>query len=95
MAMEKPIRSADIIMKDIGGETLLHNSNDKAIHVLNPTAQLIWEMCDGQHTPAEMEQPIRANFSVPDEHDVLGDIQQTLETFTAKGLLLQDESREA
>ena len=46
MTATNPVRKSGITVKDIGGEILLHSSDDKAIHVLNPTAQLIWELCD-------------------------------------------------
>jgi len=85
----KPTRKPGIAVKDIGNETLLYSAKGEAIHVLNPTAKLIWELCDGEHTITEMEQAIRANFSVTDEHDVTEDIRRTLEIFAEKGLLSQ------
>jgi hypothetical protein len=87
MTTTKPIRKSGITVKDIGGEIFLHDNEGKAIHVLNSTAQLIWDLCDGQHTPAEMETVIRERFAVPDGHDVMRDINQTLKTFVAKGIL--------
>jgi hypothetical protein len=83
----KPIRKSGITVKDMGEETFLYSADEEAIHILNPTAQLIWELCDGEHTIVDMEQAIRANFSVPDEHDVTKDIQRTLDVFADKGLL--------
>jgi hypothetical protein len=87
MHTTKPVRKPGITVKDIGGETLLYSADEEAIHILNPTAQLIWELCDGEHTVADMERAIRASFSVADEHDVLGDIRGTLELLASKGLL--------
>ena len=87
MPLLKPVRKPGITVKDIGGEILLYNTAEKAIHLLNPTAQLIWELCDGEHTPEDMDHVVRANFSVPDEHNVSADIQQTLAVFADKGLL--------
>jgi hypothetical protein len=86
MNTTRPIRKPGIIVKDIGGETLLYSADEEAIHILNPTAQLIWELCDGEHTVEDMERAIRASFSVADEHDVVGDIRETLELFASKGL---------
>jgi hypothetical protein len=88
----RPVRKPGITVKDIGGETLLYSANEEAIHILNPTAQLIWELCDGEHTVEDMEQAIRANFSVAIEHDVTGDIRRTLEVFAGKGLLKEGSS---
>jgi len=87
MNTTKPDRKPGIIAKDIGGETLLYSAEEEVIHVLNPTARLVWELCDGQHTVKDVERAIRAGFSVDEEHDVTGDIHQTLEIFAAKGLL--------
>jgi hypothetical protein len=87
MNTTKPIRKPGITVKDIGGETLLYSPEEEAIHVLNPTAQLIWELCNGEHTVEDMEQAIRASFSVDDGRDVIGDIQRTLKVFDGKGLL--------
>lgn len=94
METTKPVRKPEITVKDIGGETLLHSPDGKAIHVLNPTAQLIWEMCDGEHTHSDMEQTLRNRFVIPDEYDVLSDIRRTLETFATNGLLICKESDE-
>jgi hypothetical protein len=85
--MMKPVRKPGITARNIGGETLLYSAEEEAIHVINPTAELIWELCDGEHTVASIEQAIRASYSVPDGHDVSGDIRRTLGIFAAKGLL--------
>jgi len=87
MKIEKPVRQPGIVAKEIGGETLLYNAEEEVIHVLNPTAKLIWELCDGEYTITDMEHMLRTNFAVPDEHDVATDIQQTLAIFSKKGLL--------
>ena len=89
MITTKPTRKPEITVKDIGGETLLYGSNQKILHVLNSTAKLIWDLCDGQHSLAEIEQSLRSNFSVPVDHDVAGDIEKTLEIFASKDLLLK------
>jgi hypothetical protein len=92
MNTTRPVRKPGITVKDIGSETLLYSAEEEAIHILNPTAQLIWELCDGEHTVEDMEQAIRASFSVTDEHDVTGDIRRTLEVFAGKGLLKEGSS---
>lgn len=89
MTIAKPTRRSEIAVKDIGGETLLYGSNQKILHVLNSTAKLIWNLCDGQHSLAEIEQSLRLNFSVPVDHDVMVDIEKTLEIFASKDLLLK------
>ncbi len=87
MNESKPIRKPGILSKDIGNERLLYSVEGKEIHTLNSTAKLIWELCDGEHSSAEMEQAIRARFAVNEQQDVIGDVRRTLETLWSKGLL--------
>jgi len=83
----KATHKPGMLIQDLGGEMLLYSTEEEAIHILNPTAWCIWELCKGEHSVAEMVQAIRANFSVPEGSDVVGDIRQTLEVFASKGLL--------
>lgn len=86
---QKPIRKSGFKVESIGNELVLYNSHQKAVHVLNTTAQVIWELCDGSHTLEEIEQEIKKRFAVPEGYDLIGDIRQTLTTFTEKGILEQ------
>ncbi len=83
----KPTRKSDVRVKIVGGESVLYRKNEKAVHVLNATAKLIWELCDGKHSEADIEKEIRVSFSVPEGHDVAADVRRTLDTFVAKELL--------
>ncbi len=87
MIAAKPICKPGLTVKDIGGEALLYSADEEAIHILNPTAQLIWELCDGTRTITDMEQTIRTNFFVSTEYDVRQDIRHALAIFVDKGLL--------
>jgi PqqD family protein of HPr-rel-A system len=86
----KPLRRPDVVVKELGDETLLYNAEGKSIHVLNPTAHVIWQHCDGDHDVHAIEDALRSSFSVPEDHDVQADIQRTLDEFRDKGLL-QDQ----
>jgi hypothetical protein len=85
--MMKPVRKPGITARNIGDEILLCGAEEEAIHVLNATAGLIWELCDGEHTIADMERAIRTSFSVVNEKDVRRDVVQTLDVLADKGLL--------
>ena len=82
-----PLRNPDITLQDIGNEVVLYSATADAVHVLNPTAKLIWELCDGQHTLVDIEQALQTHFAIPADRDVMADIRQTLATFNQKGLL--------
>jgi hypothetical protein len=91
MHASNPIRKPDILLQEAGEETLLYSPEGRAVHVLNPTARMIWERCDGQHSADDIARELRASFAVPPEHDVGADVQRTLEVFAEKGLLQQTD----
>jgi hypothetical protein len=43
-----------------GNETAVFNPDTGMLHMLNPSALAIWEMCDGETTPTEMAEAIDA-----------------------------------
>lgn len=87
MTPEKPIRKDSVLSGNMGKETVLYNEESGAIHVLNPTALLVWDRCDGEHNLEDMEKAIRTEFSVGAEQSVAEDIVEVLENFSNEGLL--------
>lgn len=88
MDIKKPKRKQEgVIEQDIGNEVVLRNSDEKTIHVLNTTAKIIWELCDGEHTVEDIEHKLRERFSIPDNVNVLDDILNTLNALSEKGML--------
>ena len=83
----KPLHKNNLLLKDLGDEFLIYSAEHKELHVINRTAQLIWNLCDGTHSINEIENEVRAHFSIPPEKDITEDIQGTLKIFRDKGLL--------
>jgi len=75
-----------VIIQDIGNEVVLRNVDEKTIHVLNTTARIIWELCDGEHTIEDMERQLRETFSIPDNTNIRNDIVNTLNALSEKGM---------
>jgi PqqD family protein of HPr-rel-A system len=84
-----PLKKAKIVLKDIGDEAILYNSETKAIHILNKTSAMIWEYCDGKHSLEMIEKQIRDKFQVSSAQDVKNDIRQTLNQLSELGLIEQ------
>ncbi len=89
----KPMRKPGITSRTIGRETILSSATDPAIHILNPTAKHVWDLCDGSHTLQEIEASLRAHFAVPPEYPVIEDIQKIIRVFDEKGLLISSGGR--
>ncbi len=87
MSQYKVLRKNNLLLKDLGDEFLIYSAEHKEIHVMNPTARLIWDMCDGEHSITDIEKELRAHFSNSDGRDIIKDIQSTINIFHDKGLL--------
>ncbi len=80
------VRKADVEVRKLGDEYLLHDPETGALHVLNASAWVVWEMCDGAHTLGDMEGAMRDTYDVGDA-DVSGDLRAILDALQEKGLL--------
>ena len=88
MNFKKPKRKQKgVIEQDIGNEIVLRNADEKTIHVLNATARIIWELCDGNHTVEDMERQLKERYSIPENTNLLDDILNTLNALSQKGML--------
>ena len=82
------LRQPGVLQRNMGAETILYTDQMDAVHVLNRTARLIWSLCDGNHTLADLEQAVRAKFAVREQYDLLPDIRQALAILLEKGLIV-------
>lgn len=87
MSGVNPQRRTDLVVAELVNQSVLYNSQRQLVHVLNGTAKLVWEMCDGQHSPEQMVERLRQEFAVPADRDVLADVLAVLDVFAAKELL--------
>ena len=83
----KPCRRKDIVLKKLGKERLLYDPTTDKAHTLNPTASLIWSLCDGRHSLQEIRKAIQENFSLKGTVEVEKDILKNLKELQELGLL--------
>lgn len=87
MPAYQPCRRADLILQLAGSDTLLYDPRTDSVHILNPAAALIWDLCDGQHTRDAMAARLQTHFSATAGHDLHQDVQVILATLEQEGLL--------
>jgi hypothetical protein len=51
---DRPIRKADYRLEQLDNELLLYHPSDTKILYLNQSASLVWGLCDGEHSVAEI-----------------------------------------
>ena len=89
-----PQRRPELLIERAGRETLIYTTGPAgaaggAVHALNPTAALIWDLCDGAHSLPAIVREVSQKFAVPADRDLAADVSATLGEFQSKGLLLR------
>ena len=64
--MPHPKQAANVYVEKLDDELCIYDWEQKQIHALNPTATLVWELCDGQTDPAQMTTRLKNELDVPD-----------------------------
>jgi PqqD family protein of HPr-rel-A system len=58
----KPRARADLAVEELEGELLVYDEETSDFHHLNPTASIVFSLCDGTTTVKEMAADIAAAF---------------------------------
>jgi hypothetical protein len=87
MKTNKPIRKEDVHARKLGEEWLLYDSEREKVHILNPTAEFVWRMCDGSHDIAAIKAKLHGLYDIHDEQQLDNDLRQILEEFDQLGML--------
>jgi hypothetical protein len=89
-----PHRREDLMRYSADRETFLYDRQADVIHVLNPTALAVWELCDGAHSPAQIAGYLATHFAGVPEGEADGAVRALLTTLEQK-TLIQWEAQQA
>jgi len=67
-------------------EILLFDPASQQAHFLNPTAEVVWELCDGAHGEEAIAEEVASRYAV-DRGRALEDVRILLGQLREKGLL--------
>ena len=90
--MNKPkTRDENIVVQEFANEVLIYDLIINKAYCLNKTSAMIWQLCDGTHSIAEINQKLsqQSNQSIPEDL-----IWLALKDFKKENLLQQDEEIE-
>lgn len=87
MTEYRPKKKSRLLHGEMSEDAVLYDEETKEIHVLNPTAFLVWKLCDGGHSVEDIEQAVKREFSTRAGQEIAEDIQKIVDTFKDKGLL--------
>lgn len=89
MTTMKPRSRSDVITRAVRSQRILFDNLSKSSHILNETAEFIWNLCDGEHSVSAIASEVRTFFDVPPDADLEADIERTLGVLMKKGLLVK------
>jgi PqqD family protein of HPr-rel-A system len=82
----KPTVRQGLTVVELDGEAVVYDEETQDLHHLNPTATIVFGLCDGTATIAEMAGDISTAFGVPVE-EVEPQIRTVLRRFRRANLL--------
>jgi len=88
MITERLTRAEDVIWRRVDDKIVVIKDAGLAIHVLNKTAAMIWEMYDGERSVDEIAQRLVERFDVPFD-EACRDIEEIVEKLIKLGLMKQ------
>lgn len=84
---KRPYKAPDYQMEVLDDEIILFHPSNKAIFYSNTTGALIWGLCDGQRTVAEISD-VLSNAYPDSTEQIQADVQTTLQKFAQHGAIL-------
>jgi len=77
---DRPLRGDGFLVQELDDELILYHPDRTQALCLNATASVIWGLCDGAITVAEIVQLLQDAF--PESPSIAGDIREALERFS-------------
>lgn len=86
VAAVKPKVREDLTVVELDGEAVIYDEETADLHHLNPTATIVFGLCDGTATMAEMAADLSAVFAVP-VHEIEPEVRALIRRFRKVELL--------
>ena len=65
MPAARPTARQDLTVVELDGEAVIYDERTGELHHLNPTATIVFDLCDGTQTIPQMAADIAAAFGMP------------------------------
>ena len=82
----KPKARADLTFVPIEDEAILYDPEAVRLHHLNPSAALIFQLCDGSGTVKELARDIAEELELPHD-EILNQVRSVVNHFRHSGIL--------
>jgi hypothetical protein len=85
MTEQRPARVNGLESHEVEDGLVVYQIATDRVHYLNAVASVVFELCTGQHTEAEIEDLVAEAWGLPQAPHV--EVRECLEMFRAKGMV--------
>jgi PqqD family protein of HPr-rel-A system len=89
----RPAKVSDVLELDMGDGLILFNHDSSLVHHLNPSAALVWQLCDGEASVGQLAGEIAQEYELARD-DVLDQVAAVIAEFDALDLVRDERSEQ-
>jgi PqqD family protein of HPr-rel-A system len=82
----RPAKGADVLELDMGDGLILFNHDSSLVHHLNPSAALVWQLCNGEASAGELAAEIAEEYGLGGD-EVFQQVASVIAEFDALDLV--------
>jgi PqqD family protein of HPr-rel-A system len=82
----RPRKAGDVLELDMGDGLILYNHDSSLVHHLNPSAGVLWHLCEGDASVGELGREVAEEYGL-DTPTVQGEIAAWVAELDALGLI--------
>jgi PqqD family protein of HPr-rel-A system len=82
----RPRKAADVLELDMGDGIILYNHDSNLVHHLNPSAAILWQLCDGDGSVEQLALEVAEEYGL-DHPQVEREIVELIAELDALGLV--------
>ena len=87
MSERAPRTRDDLTFVELDGEGVIYDEANGTLHHLNPSAAIVWSLCDGTGTADDIAAAVADAFDL-EGSTVLGQVREVLAVFAESGLIV-------
>lgn len=84
----KVVQNPELMLHELEGECMLYDGTAKKVHVLNHSAQFIWDQCLAPVTPDEISRRLQVQYEI-DQEAARTHTTNTIRTFLDRAMVTE------
>lgn len=83
--MSRPVKREGLNVHEVRDGFIIYDAEADRVHYLNPTAALLFQLCDGERYPTQVATLVAQVFDL--DHPPVREVEEGLQQLVAEGVL--------